>query len=89
MTDKILIPYNLSFLVSSNPLQTGEWPWVQLGDSGRGCSPLCLEGSTICCASVADAQVGAGSSVLNLLWPRIRPVKTGGTGQIVRFSGGL
>ena len=28
MSNKILIPYNLSFLLSSNPLQTGEWQWV-------------------------------------------------------------
>ena len=48
-------------------MQTGKWQWVQLRDSGRGYSPVCLEGSTICCALVAVAQVGEVSSVLNLL----------------------
>ena len=36
-------------------------------DSGRGYSPVCPEGSTICCALVAVTQAGEGSSVLNLL----------------------
>ena len=48
-------------------MQTGEQQWVQLRASGRGYSLVCLEGSTICCALVAVAQVGEGSSVLNLL----------------------
>ena len=41
-------------------------------DSGRGYSPVCLKGSTICCALVAVDQVGGGSSVLNLLWAKDR-----------------
>ena len=36
----------------------GLWP---------GLFPICLEGSTICCALVAVAQVVEGSSVLNFL----------------------
>ena len=40
---------------------------MQLKDSGRGYSPVCPEGSTICYDLVAVAQVGEGSSVLNLL----------------------
>ena len=39
---------------------------MQLKDSGRGFSPMCPEGSTICYDLVAVAQVGEGSSVLNL-----------------------
>ena len=46
---------------------TGEWQWVQLRDSGRGYSPVCPEDSTICYALVAVAQVGEGSSILNIL----------------------
>ena len=33
----------------------------------KGYSPVCLKGSIILCALVAIAQVGEGSSVLNLL----------------------
>ena len=33
----------------------------------RGYSPVCPKGSTIFCPLVAVAQVGVGSSVLNLL----------------------
>ena len=33
----------------------------------QGLLPVYPEGSTICCALVAVAQVGEGSSVLNLL----------------------
>ena len=36
-------------------------------DSGRGYSPVCPEGSTICCALVAVTQAGEGSSVLSIL----------------------
>ena len=40
---------------------------MQLKNSGRGYSPVCPEGSTICYDLVAVAQVGEGSSVFNLL----------------------
>ena len=58
--------YNLSFLVSSNPLWTGEGQWVQLRGSGA-VTPVCPEGPTILCTLVAVAQVDGGSSVLHLL----------------------
>ena len=67
MANRILIP--LQSLVSyflkapvNRPATVGA-----IEDSGRGYSPVCLKGSTICCALVAVAQVGEGSSVLNLL----------------------
>ena len=67
IANKILIP--LQSLVSCflKTLWTGKWQWVQLRDSGRGYLPVCPEGSTICCALVAIAQVDEGSSALNLL----------------------
>ena len=71
MAKKSQFLYNLSF-VSSNPLQTGEWQWVQLRDSGRGYSPVCPKGSTICCTLVAFAQVGEDSSVLNFLCAKVQ-----------------
>ena len=40
---------------------------MQLRDTGRGYSPVCPKGSTICYALVAVAQVREGSSVLNFL----------------------
>ena len=40
---------------------------MQLRVSGVGYFPACPEGSTICYALVAVAQVGRGSSDLNLL----------------------
>ena len=62
---------------------------MQLRDSGRGYSPVSPEGSSICCALVAIAQMGEGSSVLNLLCV-IKPVKIVGTGQVFSsFSGKL
>ena len=67
IANKILIP--LQSLVSCflKPLWKGKWQWVQLRDSGRGYPPACPEGSTVCCALVAIAQVDEGSSPLNLL----------------------
>ena len=67
MPSKILIPLQSLFLVSLNPRRTGEWQWVQLRDSGRTYSSVCPKGSSICWAPVPVAQVGGGSSVLNLL----------------------
>ena len=67
MANKILIP--LQSLIScfleppaNRPMAVGaiEWLW-------RGYSPVCPKGSIILCALVAVAQVGGGSSVLNLL----------------------
>jgi len=88
MANKILILYNLLFLVS-NPLGTVEQQWVQLRDSGRGYSPVCPEGFSICCSLVAIDQMGEGSSVLNLLCV-IKPAKIIGTGQVFSsFSGKL
>ena len=67
MANKILIP--LQSLIScfleppaNRPMAVGaiEGLW-------RGYSPVCLKGSIILCALVAIAQVGEGSSVLNLL----------------------
>ena len=51
---------------------------------------MCSKGSTILSTLVAVAQAGGGSSVLNLLLPRIRPMKTVGTGQVFsKFSSRL
>ena len=50
-------------------------------DSGRGYSPVCPEGSTICCAPVAVAQEGEGSLFLTSFVPRIRSMKIVGTDQ--------
>ena len=48
------------------------------------------EGSTLCCALVAVAPVGEGSSVLNLLCAKDQAMKTVGTGQVFsRFSSRL
>ena len=67
MANKILIP--LQSLIScfleppaNRPMAVGaiEGLW-------KGYSPVCLKGSIILCALVAIAQVGEGSSVLNLL----------------------
>ena len=44
--------------------------WAQLRDSGRGYSPACPEGSTICCVLVTVAQASENSSLLNLLCPK-------------------
>ena len=66
--------YNLSFLVSLIPQWIDEQQWVHLRDFGRG-------------YLVAIVQGGGGSSVLNLLVPRIRPMKTVSTGWVFsRFS---
>ena len=54
MANKILIPLQSLVLVSLNTPRIGERQRVQLRDSGRG-------------YLVAVAQVGWGSSVLNLL----------------------
>ena len=40
---------------------------VQMRDSSRGYSPVCPEGSTICCTLVAVSQAGESSSVLNVI----------------------
>ena len=47
----------------------------------QGLLPRCPEGSTICCATVAVAQVSEGSLSLTSFVPRIRSMKTVGTGQ--------
>ena len=67
IASKILIPLQSLDSCFSNPLQTGKWQWVQLRDSGRGYSPMCPKGSTICGTLVAVGQAGEGASVLNLL----------------------
>ena len=67
MANKILIPSQYLISCFFNPLLTGKQQWVQLRDSGRGYSPVHPKGSTICCTLVAVAQVGEGSSFLNLL----------------------
>ena len=58
------------FLVSLNPLQTGKRQWVQLRDSGRG-------------YLVAVAQVYGGLLSLIFLVPRIKPMKTVSTVQVL------
>ena len=45
MPSKIWIPLQSLFLVSSNPLWTSEWQWVQLRHSCRACSSTCPKGS--------------------------------------------
>ena len=66
MANKILIPLQ-SLISCFLELPVNEQHWVQLRDSGRGYSPVCPEGSTICCTLVAVTQAGEGSSVLNPL----------------------
>ena len=67
MANKILIPLHSLIYCFLNPLQTGRWQWVQLGESGRGYSPVWPGGCTIHGALVAVAQAAGGSSGLNLL----------------------
>ena len=43
---------------------------MQLWDSGRSYSPVCPEGSTLCCALITVTQVDEGSSVLHLLFAK-------------------
>ena len=80
---KFELLYNLAFLICSNPLQTGEWQWVKLRDSGRGYSPMCPKGSTICCVLVAVAKLVRVILSLIFFVPRIRPMKTVSIGQIL------
>ena len=54
---------------------------MQLRGPGRGYSPVCPEGSTLCCALVAVVPVGEGSSVLNLLCAKDQAMKAVGTGR--------
>ena len=67
MANKILIPLHSLIYCFLNPLQTGRWQWVQLGESGRGYSPVWPGGCTTHGALVAVAQAAGGSSGLNLL----------------------
>ena len=80
MANKILIPLQ-SLISCFLELPVNEQHWVQLRDSGRGYSPVCPEGSTICCAPVAVAQEGEGSLFLTSFVPRIRSMKIVGTDQ--------
>ena len=59
--------YNLSYLVSLNPLWTGEWKLGAIEGLWKSYSSVCPVGSTILCTLVAVAQVGGDSFVLNLL----------------------
>ena len=88
MANKMLIPLkSLIFCFLKHPANS-EQRWVQLRDSSRGYSPVCPKASTICSALVAVAQESGGSYVLNLLCPRIRPMKSVSTGQVFSRSSG-
>ena len=67
MANKILIPLNLSFLVSSNPPANRQVAVGAIEEFWRGYSSVCPEDSTIFCALVAVAQVDGGYSVFNHL----------------------
>ena len=69
MANKILIPLNLSFLVSSNPPANRQVAVGTIEELWRGYSSVCPEDSTttIFCGLVAVAQVDGGYSVLNHL----------------------
>ena len=67
MANNILIPLQSLVSYFLKPPMNRREAVGAIEDSGRGYSPVCLKGSTICCALVAVAQVGEGSSVLNLL----------------------
>ena len=67
MPNEVLIFLQSLFSCFLEPLQIGELQEVQLRDSGRGYSPVCPKGSTVCYILVAVAQVHEGSSVLNFL----------------------
>ena len=58
MANKILIPLQSLISCVLDPLANRQ---AVMG------APVCLEGSTICSALVAVAQVGRGPSVLNIL----------------------
>ena len=58
MANKILIPLQSLISCVLDPLANRQ---AVMG------APVCLEGSTICCALVAVAQAGERSSVFNLL----------------------
>ena len=81
MNNKILIPLQCLISYFLKPPATGKQQWVHLRDSGRGYSPVCPKDSITCCAFVAAAQAGGGSSVLNFLVPRSTPMETVGKGQ--------
>ena len=61
MANKILIPLQSLISCVLDPLANRQ---AVMG------APVCLEGSTICCALVAVTLVGGGSSVLNLLYAK-------------------
>ena len=84
MANKILIPLQ-SLIYCFLELPVNEQHWVQLRDSGKGCSPVCPEGSSILFTLVITvAQVGGeGSSALNLLYAKDQANETVGTGQAV------
>ena len=63
---------------------------MQLRDSGRGYSPVCLEGSTVCCTLVTVVRWVSILLYLTSFMPRIRSMKTLGTDQVFsRFFGKL
>ena len=78
MANKMLIP--LQSLVCF--FETHANRQAAVGASG------CPKASTICSALVAVAQESGGSYVLNLLCPRIRPMKSVSTGQVFSRSSG-
>ena len=57
MANKILIPLQSLISCVLDPLANRQ---AVMG------APVCLEGSTICCALVAVGQADGGSSILNL-----------------------
>ena len=91
MPSKVLIPLqSLAPCLTPcflEPPRTGDWWWGQLGALERRLRSESQRRHHLL-APVAVTQAAGGSSVLNLLWPRIRPMKTVSTGQVFsRFYG--